>query len=496
MDDTVVPSWQLAPPEILEEFHEHLRDTEELTRWLAHEYPEVRRNRVQVTQLYPVVANLVTRAPDIPAHMEIAAVIDRGEPFVSRVASILGVGKAAIRSLKGKGLRRVGPAWFDNPAELIEFMSHVPHPLHPCSVEDWLLARRLWVAFADLRQRTRWLSESHFRKLDTLAGHMMRGCSGKRLHAAARQLLRPGEGVLPCLVGLRDYLEFVSDWCAAGAGISKGVKYCPEIVGRSIADDFLMRYSAMQIVQQSERWHRSIAQGTATEALDPSESSTEEWPPLPGLPMHVGNLIALPLTNRLQLRLEGGLMDHCVSNYYWPCMEGLSHIISVRDANGDTLSTAEVVLDFDIEGSKRLWLEQHRGARNDQPPPASLPVIEKVMAWLRSDGAQRDLVALSEYHALRREAMASLRCEQDPAYFAEAGSRIMQSVLPDPDGARNWLDRRLALEEGIWALRNEKAGERMARNGLDAENTWDYAFELYRDHGDVRILDEDALWTA
>lgn len=86
------------------------------------------------------------------------------------------------------------------------------------------------------------------------------------------------------------------------------------------------------------------------------------------------------LTTAMELAAEGDAMSHCVGGYDRNCRRGRSHIVSVTDAEGKRLSTAELSVD-----RGRVVLAQHRSVRNSAPPPAADAAVVRLLGWL-NDG--------------------------------------------------------------------------------------------------------------
>lgn len=73
----------------------------------------------------------------------------------------------------------------------------------------------------------------------------------------------------------------------------------------------------------------------------------------------LGEFSIVPLTTRAQLQEEHEAMDHCIDNYAPNCIRGYSHVFSLRDTTGKTLSNFEL----DTDGN----LIQNLGYKNAQP---------------------------------------------------------------------------------------------------------------------------------
>ena len=95
------------------------------------------------------------------------------------------------------------------------------------------------------------------------------------------------------------------------------------------------------------------------------------------------------LTSAQALTVEGGVMNHCVSQYSHMCAAGVGSILSIRAANGSR-STAEIRLARKKNGRK-YEVNQHRGIRN--APPAR--ECEKVLADYLEAAEEGNLFSVS-----------------------------------------------------------------------------------------------------
>jgi hypothetical protein len=100
------------------------------------------------------------------------------------------------------------------------------------------------------------------------------------------------------------------------------------------------------------------------------------WPALPGLPWRNGALKVVALCSQNALTEEGERLAHCVATYETFCRLGNSHLISVRDLAGNSLSTAEFALTEDATGRIRPLCVNHAGTDNEPPPEACQRMLE------------------------------------------------------------------------------------------------------------------------
>jgi hypothetical protein len=104
------------------------------------------------------------------------------------------------------------------------------------------------------------------------------------------------------------------------------------------------------------------------------------------------NLKVICLNNGKHLIDEGNRMNHCVGSYVKRCLFNNSNIISIRDENNTSLSTAELMFSPQ-EGSNtykkgddfKLTLIQHRGKSNETPSKECIDTLKEFMEALKKN---------------------------------------------------------------------------------------------------------------
>lgn len=90
-----------------------------------------------------------------------------------------------------------------------------------------------------------------------------------------------------------------------------------------------------------------------------------EWAPITEVTQAPNGMYVVPLCATSLLKEEGRRLSHCVGGYTSACKSRGHHIVSVRDAGGNSLSTAEI---SPIQaGSTELKVIQHRAKSNGRP---------------------------------------------------------------------------------------------------------------------------------
>jgi hypothetical protein len=266
-------------------------------------------------------------------------------------------GKAAI-------LRRIAAAeaapeaWRGNLARLLAILDPLPPEKVPVTELDWNAFHSIYLglAFEDERNeerqavKMRWLEE---------AARM----GWQKAYAKLAAI----EGGLDALADVFDFLDEIGsagDWLDAQTG-----KEIPWENWRIESRKRWLRapesLGMFRLLEASVRWHRVLW----TEAGLPEDSDTRRtaWPYLLAQPLALGDgIMAVSLGNAGELADEGRRMQHCVGSYWRHCFLGGSHIVSLRDHRGDSLSTLEIRLPEN--GSRNCSIVQHRAYRNQTPP--------------------------------------------------------------------------------------------------------------------------------
>lgn len=471
---------------ILHEFAIEGIDPGPIQLWAAHTDRYFCRNRHQAIVAFPIFAMLIVQFPDVPIHKEIEAAIDRGDPLVAALSSRFSISKRIIRLLRGKKPCLIGRDWLTHPFDLLTAVAMIPSEKLPRTPDEWRQLRHFW----------QWCVETSvpnclFRQLrapldDPISRHMLVGlCSAGYAVSSRRVRKLLGESQTHPST-LSDYFDFVFDWCMEGTGI----RQVKEITGEMLRDELLTHYSALELIRQSEQWHRVITQLSAAERYPEKDEYLEQWPSLPGLPLRVNELTVVSLTNPIALHAEGCRLNHCVGSYFRSCVLGHSHIVSVRNSNGDSLSTAEIYFRVNEVEILSVTVAQHQGTANSDPEPRCSAALNAALAILRSTQMRPMLSDIQTFHVRRREQVrAMLRC-RGSGYRSETLCKVMRKVLRDYERVIAWLDQRIAQEEDMYRYHNDLAEERQRKLGFDGELTWEKADEIFRDTGNESCFEE------
>ena len=172
---------------------------------------------------------------------------------------------------------------------------------------------------------------------------------------------------------------------------------------------------------------------------------SHEWPGLPELPWQHEELTIISLTSTAELCLDGGLMNHCVGSYFDDCRRGDAHIVSIRDASGNRLSTAEISLEETAGCKIQTVVVQHRAKGNRQPEERCVVALEAMVERWQNEGNQRELTSLVHLCSVQREQL-SLRSSGEAGYSSESLNELMHETLPDYEKAIIFLGTNATLE--------------------------------------------------
>lgn len=127
------------------------------------------------------------------------------------------------------------------------------------------------------------------------------------------------------------------------------------------------------------QWHRNLPYRQVETAWT---ARNVQWEPLLGnldIDLPDGRWSFIELTTSEALREEGDAMEHCVAGYDLKCADGQSHIFSVRNANGERVSTLEI--GYTSKSKRKFIMLQNRGIRNCEPPKPCCKAAKKFLNY-------------------------------------------------------------------------------------------------------------------
>ena len=342
-------------------------DVELIFAWAQDADSIFRRNRWQFIATLPVLSPLLSKPEKSLREGELETVIDSGQPLIDRFSLILDVPREALRRLVGIRPAELGPNWLNHPQALFLTLAQLQIDLRPKSPANWHLLWRLHETFS-LNDHPAFLHRippiSSESPLQPMGRHLLNG------------LYREGSFPPDLANRLLCFEQYLNALCLAAPPDGKPA----EQVGHASLLARLQGRSARRLLADATRWwhwlHHPCRQ-------TPSDTQAA-WPALPGLPWHEGTLQVVALCSPKALAEEGERLIHCVATYETFCRLGNSHIVSIRDLAGNSLSTAEFTLMENTVGHISPHCVHHAGAENE-PAPES---CQKLLAALELRWAQ------------------------------------------------------------------------------------------------------------
>ena len=274
-------------------------------------------------------------------------------------------GKVAI--LKRIANAAVGPAaWRGNLAGLLAVLDPLPPEKVPLSELDWNAFHSIYLGLGLEGERNEERVKVKMYWLEEAAR------IGWQKAYARLAAIEGGVDALADTFDFLDELGSAGDWLDARANK-------PNIPWAQWREESRARWlrapealGMFRIVEASLRWHRTL--WVEAGLPDSTDTRRSAWPHLLPQPVSLGDGIeAVSLGNAAELAEEGRRMQHCVGSYWRHCFLGESHIVSLRNSNGDSLSTIEIRLPGN--GARQCHIVQHRAERN-QTPSGKLPSME------------------------------------------------------------------------------------------------------------------------
>lgn len=172
--------------------------------------------------------------------------------------------------------------------------------------------------------------------------------------------------------------------------------------------------SNKEIIALSNYWHSPTRQNISQKLRDYGD---HRWPALFGekeipIPPNIAGQDGWKLITRTspqELKDEGKNLEHCVGSYSKNCVSGHSHIVSVVDAKGKSVSTIE----FRIVGTG-LEVIQHKSRKNGEPNLASENSLNWLMAEVRAERIKIDFAEIRKVQQQKEGPTLEYRLGMDP----------------------------------------------------------------------------------
>lgn len=426
----------------LDDFREADCDIDEILVWANDADAIFRRNRIQLLSSFPLLVPLLAglRREAFPLMLAVGAVVDRGDTLVDSLASIFGVSKSAARHFCGRSVAQIGIRWNRDPAEALFAIDVAPVEARPDSRQDWEVFRRYW-RYSRLRTWGSWSTGSRCRCF-ILEYVFQSLCRLGYTEASARRLNRMTGNQAVSGDQMYDYYLFVCEWCHATWPEANGLALDTDgsNSGPSLIDLFLMRYPLAELLRQSVVWHKEISSITpASESDTPASGcAVNDWPGLLRTPFCVGGISIVSLVSNNELVQEGFRLQHCVGSYVDRCLTGDTHVVSFRDQQGGSLSTAEIELELD-GGRQTPRVIQHNGFENSTPPLECSLALDRVIQHLQEAHLQEWISDIQSLHEQRRD-LIEVQLWNASNERTRMGNALMSKILPDFDAACGLLE--------------------------------------------------------
>lgn len=371
-----------------------------------------RQHRTQAIATYPLLADALC------ADDGLRTVIDDARPLASALRHRFRCPAAAIRALVGLGADQVSGGPVPPAGRLLAALSHCPPNWRPRTPEQW----RAFLELAHIPDQVvpeTWTIE----RLRELGPDW----------AESRSLIGPFER----LADIHDFRDSLRAHVleapfagAAGNWGNGGASPATQDLIPSLLHTLLDSRPLLEQLAASEQWHLRhdhllAAIGTA------GRGRWLSWPAL-SAPHHTGNgLTIIPLVNSDELAQEGKAMGHCVAGYDWHCAYMQSHIVSIRTASGERLSTAELHLGED----GAISMVQHRGRSNMPPSTTAVNALAEYLDAIASRVVRVDARRLAEdldWRQRRRDSDTHVGFDPADEAALERVFEVYRPLLPKP----------------------------------------------------------------
>lgn len=371
--------------------------------------PEIRRNRAQALELFPILRTLLMTS----GYTEVLSAVDTGRPLVDVLAEKWSAPKALVRNLKGVRFRDLGSS-LRSLTTLIQLLREIPPDWWPRDQETWQRFGRVLETIAQLTKRPTttpanllWLREAARKKF----------CVIER---TPEEYVRIGEDIDDFL----DMLDRALTWTKTEIRRSR-----PKATFRPTFEtvtSLRISLGLERLARTATRFGNAYRRAEESYADEAALWKGVRWPVPGNLDMrHYSGVVVHALLTPAELRDEGKRMGNCVASYVGLCLRGLSQIWSLRLESGEALSTLETKIQSAPTGNKYLQVVQHKGVLNGPPPPEAQFALTEFLSDLRSTPDQ-----LEDYFAWRRKVMRRPLSERQQYALMQPVIMALAHVLP------------------------------------------------------------------
>lgn len=341
--------------------------------------------RGQFARTFPVLVPWILAETGEPTShtREIHEAIDSGKPLVPLIAAGFQVPQNVVRYLVNKGEDFLGADWNARLPVLLRVLSSIAPEKRPKDRAEWGALTSACELLSQLLGRPittplslSWLCRALKRDFSGLVD-IMDGADPRTVVVAIDELTDAIEIALFWELGRRDPAEnAIERKSLCRAAISK----------------FVLAHDPLFLYQRALRWRAEY--NRAIGASGPETRPANTWRTVLMGPLKIGDLSVIELDSASALAEEGKRLDHCVGTYQGVCSSGLTHIFSVRDAEGQSLSTAEIRLAKRRDGAMACTLIQHHSRNDSKPGWQCSEVIGELLRMLDDEPYSSRMLAL------------------------------------------------------------------------------------------------------
>lgn len=397
-------------------------------RYFNHENEAVRRNRAQACELFPMLAGVISGAilashngwdhkehygPSVRNLKDkfyllskyidstlvkieevrlIQNAVDLGTPLIPELSRVLNIRRSLLKHLVRERAHLVNRRWLTDPKPLLYLLDCTAPEKWPRGAKEWQLLEDF--SFM-LRRRPKWLHDIMKLGLSASESKMRKLCSR-----------------LPICNAIKDVEDVINSINRFRTQKRRNGK-SPE----------LWNLSVFKALFYSQKWHEQVRKEFASSIANTSQHQGLTWPSIIEEPLVIRGITIIPLNSERALQEEGVMQNHCVSTYVMECLEGRSHIFSLRSVEDGILSTLELSIDI-FGNSVEIAVVQHRGNDNTIASQREQCVEKEFISYLQ-------LLPSSKY----AEFDAALCVIKEQSEYANEHSTWYSSVEERKDGA-------------------------------------------------------------
>ena len=386
-----------------------------------HPIEKISIYRRQAMQTFPSLREKFSHFTSDHRFVRLQQSIDSGNPLLPVLSDFFRCSKTVVRYLMGKDFSLIGNDWNGKIEHLADLLNMLKPDFWPETEDDWYHFN-LW-----MKPPFYSLGKPPQKDYSTL------------LQSALNELAKVGYSRIPSwlerhkvsMTDINTMLDFV-----------RALKEWAEVVGGEPkqASQAFLKLSLLRQAQLNRSWHdwvvsyKDAKKSESGQVENKKDVEDLEWLTFIDEPWLRGQHIVVPLNHSLQLKEEGNKMQHCVGGYVGHCLNGSSHIFSIRNPlTGESLSTVELRLGDNSGVQGEISVGQHYGLKNSAPSDECQCTLTKFLSYLRKKRSDR----LCE---LRRQ-----RLEREERRAIDFRNKVWPQTRID--GFRKLLHGYSALEE-------------------------------------------------